>query len=225
MSAQLPLPFELRDEFTLETFVAGPNGAVVDALQTLAGGVFVWLAAPSGRGKSHLLQALCGASKRRLVYVPASAVPAASAAASLDGLSAFDAVLIDDVDRWHGTPAAEAALIGLYQSLRAGDTPLVCSAVAPAAGAVTATADWGSRVRGAQALTLSELSEDDRVHVLRQRAARLGLDLGEEVVAYLLRRLGRGLPELLAVLARLDRAALAEQRRLTVPFVRKALRL
>ena len=228
MSAQLPLPFELRDEFSLDSFVAGANRAQVERLQALEGAAFVWLCAPAGGGKTHLLQALCLAATERgarVAYLPAAAVPAASAAAALEGLAAFAAVLIDDVECWHGDAGVEAALVALYQLLRAKDAPLICSATTPAAGVVTATADWGSRVRGAEGIALVDLGEPDKIAVLRGRATRLGLDLPDDVVAYLLRRLGRGLPELLGVLDRLDRAALAEQRRLTIPFVRRVLGL
>ena len=43
------------------------------------------------------------------------------------------------------------------------------------------------------------------------------------VLDYLFRRVGRDLATLIALLERLDRAALAAQRRITVPFLRGVL--
>ncbi len=54
-------------------------------------------------------------------------------------------------------------------------------------------------------------------------AAQRGLELGPEVAAFLLRRVRRDTHELAALVERLDAAALAAQRALTVPFVREVL--
>jgi DnaA-homolog protein len=59
--------------------------------------------------------------------------------------------------------------------------------------------------------------------VLRERAQRRGLVLEEAALDWLLRRVGRDLAGLAALLDELDRASLAAQRRITVPFLRQAL--
>ena len=59
--------------------------------------------------------------------------------------------------------------------------------------------------------------------MLEQRAGRLGLVLPRESAAYLVHRMPRDMHSLCAALDRLDVAALAAQRRLTVPFLRQVL--
>jgi DnaA family protein len=59
--------------------------------------------------------------------------------------------------------------------------------------------------------------------VLQQRAARRGLELDEAVLDFLMRRVGRDLAGLTALLDRLDKASLAAQRRITIPFLRQQL--
>jgi len=49
------------------------------------------------------------------------------------------------------------------------------------------------------------------------------LEIGEEVVAYLLNRIERSFAAAQDLVAELDTAALARQRRITVPFVREIL--
>src|SRR5690606_24248638 len=56
-----------------------------------------------------------------------------------------------------------------------------------------------------------------------QRARRRGWALEEPALEWLLRRVGRDLGGLTALLDRLDRASLAAQRRITVPFLRQVL--
>ena len=57
--------------------------------------------------------------------------------------------------------------------------------------------------------------------MLRLRAARRGLQIDAAAIDWLLRRAGRDLAGLTALLDRLDRASLAAQRRVTVPFLRQ----
>jgi DnaA family protein len=67
------------------------------------------------------------------------------------------------------------------------------------------------------------LDEAGRRELLRRRAEARGLQLDDGVLDYLFRRVGRDLGNLTALLDRLDRASLAAQRRLTVPFLRQIL--
>ena len=50
-----------------------------------------------------------------------------------------------------------------------------------------------------------------------------GLDMPEDVGQYLLRHHSRDIVELMALLQKLDKASMAAQRRLTIPFVRQIL--
>ncbi len=58
---------------------------------------------------------------------------------------------------------------------------------------------------------------------MRRLAQRRGLELPTEVARYLLARCPRDPRALVALVERLDRDSLAEQRRLSIPFVRRRL--
>jgi DnaA family protein len=66
--------------------------------------------------------------------------------------------------------------------------------------------------------------EEKALH-LRAQAARRGVPLPDEVVAFLLSRLPRDLASLNAVLEAIDRYSLAARRPVTVPLVREALEI
>ena len=83
--------------------------------------------------------------------------------------------------------------------------------------------DLASRFAAATLLTLRPLDEADQREALRLRAHARGLDLPEETALYLQRRFPRDLPTLYQLLDTLDEAALAAQRRVTVPFIRSVL--
>jgi DnaA family protein len=83
--------------------------------------------------------------------------------------------------------------------------------------------DLRSRLSQCTRIALAPLDDDGRRAVLRERAQRRGLLLDEAVLEWLLKRVGRDLAGLTGLLDRLDRASLAAQRRVTVPFLRKVL--
>ncbi len=83
--------------------------------------------------------------------------------------------------------------------------------------------DWRSRAAASVVYQIRDLDEAGRVEALRRRAAVRGIELPAETVDYLLKRTARDLRSLLDLLDALDQAALAAQRRLTVPFIRAAL--
>ena len=65
MNPQLPLGIALRDDASLENFVAGENGQLMAHLAALAGNpgeAVLYLWGIRGNGKSHLLQAVCQAA-------------------------------------------------------------------------------------------------------------------------------------------------------------------
>ena len=61
--------------------------------------------------------------------------------------------------------------------------------------------------------------------VLKRAARDRGFDLPDDVVGFLMRRVGRGLPELLDHLETIDRASMSARRRVTVALVKEALAL
>ena len=85
--------------------------------------------------------------------------------------------------------------------------------------------DLGSRLAQCVRLQLTGLDDDGRRQVLQQRAARRGLELDDAVLDFLFKRVGRDLATLTGLLDRLDKASLAAQRRITVPFLKQALDL
>ncbi len=86
-------------------------------------------------------------------------------------------------------------------------------------------ADLDSRLRAAQIFAILPLDDADRAHAIERLATQRGLELGADVVAFILRRAPRRMDELIATFDRLDRGSLAQQRRLTIPLAKDVLGL
>ena len=224
---QLPLALRYPPDQRMEAFVAPPAGAIaqLETLATQAGADWIYLAGPSGVGKTHLALAACAACEaagRSAAYVPLK-----SAAGRLrDALEAFDdraLVALDGLDAIAGNRDDEIALFDFHNRARAtGSGVLYTASVAPDALALTLP-DLRSRLSQCTRIVLSPLDDEARREVLRERARRRGLALDEASIDWLLRRRGRDLATLTSLLDVLDRASLAAQRRITVPFLREAL--
>ena len=66
-SPQIPLPLTPRRDSRFEDFVPGPNAAVVEALRGMLdeSEAHTFLHGDEGSGKTHLLNALCLATRER----------------------------------------------------------------------------------------------------------------------------------------------------------------
>lgn len=225
-SAQLTLPMEINQLCDFASFECGANGEAVAGLKLLAAGragTGVWLWGEHGSGRSHLLQAVCAEASRHgrtALYLPLAQVTRDPAV--LDGLEG-GVVALDDIEHWLGDAELEAALVGLYQRQLDCAGSLLAAAGTTAARLEFSVADLASRLRALASYHLQPLDDAGLRNVLRSRARRLGLELGAATADFWLNRSRRSLPLLLAELERVDQAALASQRRLTIPLLKEVL--
>jgi len=229
MSAQLPLALRLRDASSFENFLEAENKELVQRLRAAARGevrgeqIYLW--APVACGKSHLLEACCrdaARRSRRSAYVPLS--PGSGLAPEmLDGLEAVDVVCLDDVDAVAGDTRWESALFRLYDRLRDAGGVLIAAGGRPPGRAGFVMPELSSRIARGLAYRVAELDDAGRGEAVRMRAGARGIELGDEVVNYILRRCARDLHALFDLLERIDQASLAAKRRVTVHLLRQLL--
>jgi DnaA family protein len=86
-------------------------------------------------------------------------------------------------------------------------------------------ADLRSRLAGGLVLQLRPLRDEEKAEVMRLQARQRGMEMPEELAAYLLRRCPRDMTALFALVEVLDQASLAAQRKLTIPFVKEVLEM
>lgn len=226
-SRQLPLALRFPPDQRLDTFVAAPPGGIAQlrALATHPGADWCYLAGAPGSGKTHLALGACAEAEsagRRAAYLPLRTA-AGRVHEALEALDGAEVAALDDLDAIAGERAAEVALFDFHNRMRAtGAAVLYTAAVAPDALPLSLP-DLRSRLAQCTRVSLPMLDDEGRREVLRTRARRRGLAVDDAALDWLLRRVGRDLGGLTRLFDRLDRAALAAQRRLTVPFLREAL--
>jgi DnaA family protein len=228
MSAQLALNLRLRDDSSFDNFQPGGNRELVAQLRALAAApapstrpLYLW--GEAGIGKTHLLEAVCRhahVAGERVAYVPL-AESDALAPELLDDMDRLAVVCLDDVEHVAGREPWEQALFRLWERLRTTGGRLVAAAARSPATLGLRLPDLATRLAAGLVYQVKPLSDDDKLAALCARARARGLELGDDVARYILTRFPRNQGELFGMLERMDRAALINQRRLTIPFVRQ----
>jgi DnaA family protein len=195
MMRQLALGISPPPEPTLDNFVPGANGELLARLRDIRSGRFA--------DAVLYLWGASGSGKSHLLR------------ACRDSL-----VVVDDVQALDD--AAQVALFNAINEARQSGGTVLAAGNAPPAG-LPLREDLRSRLAWGLVYQLKALKDEDRARYLRAEAARRGMRLPEEVIAYLLAHLRRDLRTLGATLEALDRVSLEQQRPITVPLVRDAL--
>lgn len=226
MSPQLPLDLRWPAQQRFDAFVTGDNALAVASARRLASGLdseWLYLSGPPASGKTHLLMATCAAASlagRSAQYVALAAVPEPRAGA-IRALGGSELLALDDLDAVIGP--AEHALFDLYNRCRAEGSSLMFAANRAPHALGIGLPDLVSRLASCAQWTLRPLDEPSRRAALRERAAARGIELDDAVLDWLFTRQARDLGSLTTLLDRIDSAALAAQRRVTVPFLRGLL--
>jgi len=228
MSGQLPLALRWPAQQRFDSFVAGAGNATALALaREAAHGATAWVyfAGPAGSGKSHLLLAACAeasARDRHAQYVSLAKLASESDAA-IRALGGSDLLALDDVGAVAGDALAEHALFDLYNRCKMEKSTLLFGASVPPAQLGFGLPDLVSRLSACTQATLKPLDDGARREAVRQRAQARGLFLDDAVLDWLFAHTARDLGSQTQLLEHIDRAALAAQRRVTVPFLRSLL--
>ncbi len=230
IGTQLTLSVQLADAASFENFHGGPNAATAAALRLLAeegGEASILLHGAGGSGKTHLLQAVARTAtqrRRRAAYLPLAQFGPADAGA-LQGFEKLDVLCLDDVDSALLDRHWALLLLRLIDAVHAhGGGCLLSASAAPDSLPLAPLPDLRTRLAACAVFGLRPLGDTELRSLLRKRAHLRGLELPEEVAEFMLRRLPRSVPALLAALDLLDRESLSTQRRLTIPFAQQVLK-
>ena len=135
---------------------------------------------------------------------------------------------LDNVDLWLNFDEAlkeskEILLFNLFNHFKINNQQLLLSAETSPSQLNCLLPDLLSRIKSGLLLNLSMFSDSEKEKLLQDVAQQKGFSLDEGVSAFIIKRSGRHLNDLMSVLNRLDQASLTEKRKLTIPFAKKVL--
>jgi len=214
----------LREGANFDNYFASHNRPLLASLNN-SDEQFVFLWGTESVGKTHLLQAAChqaAKQQRTVCYLPAEEI-INQPVQMLEGLEQLNLVCLDNVNLMAQSAEWEEALFDLINRMRESGNSLLLTASASPEALDIKLPDLRSRLAWGPVFQLQALADDDKREALRIRAGQRGLELPDNVAEYLIRHYPRDLFGLFERLELLDTAAMAMQRRLTVPFVKSVL--
>lgn len=241
---QLPLPVTLPDDETLSSFIPGANQQLLSLLSSIAHKCPDWrseatltmldaasmplvnIVSGPGRGKSHLLYAVCHQLAEREIphaYLSFNDVKDLSPKL-LDSLEQLPVICLDNLEAINADPDWEEALFDLINRVTETGIGLliIASRYGPQSEKILLP-DLRSRLSAGLTFQLTPLTDEERGEVLSKRAQQRGLVLTEQALHYLLNHSQRDLPSLVALLDRLDQRSLQEQKKISVALVKREL--
>lgn len=228
MIPQMPLALRWPRRQRFEHFFPGSNAEALAACELVArepGTPWLYLAGPTGSGKSHLLMASCQAAilgGRTVQYLPLARID--DHVTAIRGVAGSEFLALDDLGVIAGDREAEHALFDVYNMAKADGATLLFAAESLPSQLGLGLPDLRSRLGACQQAVLKPLDDAERRAVLRKQATQRGIELDDTVLDWLFNRYARDLGALLDLLDRIDQASLAARRRITVPFLRDFLR-
>ncbi|MBU0744462.1 MAG: DnaA regulatory inactivator Hda [Gammaproteobacteria bacterium] len=225
---QIALDLCLKDTASFANFFVGSNVQLVKVLGDLYANTtssFVYFWGNDGAGKSHLLSALCqsfGEHDLSAAYLPLEDIEQFSLK-MLDDLEMLDLLCIDDLNLIAGNSEWEEKIFHCFNKMIACNKRVVITANVAPPLLLLKLLDLKSRMMGGLIFSLQALSDEEKVSGLKLRAKLRGLELPDIAAHFLLNHYKRDSKNLFAVLEKLDKAALAAQRKLTIPFIKDVL--
>jgi chromosomal replication initiation ATPase DnaA len=220
MTRQLALDLPLRTARGRADFFAAPSNAValaaVEGWRSWPGGRML-LVGPRGSGKTHLAQVwaeLCPGAR----LLPASALPGAEIPAL-----ATAPLAVEDAEGLAGDAEGETALFHLHNLMGAQGQPLLLTAGQAPGLWPTVLPDLASRLQAMAVARLEPPCDTLLSAVLVKLFADRQIAVAPALVAWLLPRIERSLSGAADIVARLDAAALAAGRAVTVPLAAQVL--
>lgn len=230
LSPQLSLGLELSHTSTFDNYYPGKNQQLVQALKDCAdnqGEKYIFLWGAAGAGKTHLLQATCHRAleqKQSAIYVSLSQLHY-YAEAILDNLHNLSLVCIDDIQYAAKHSLWEERLFILFNEIYSHEGRLLIAGDSIPNELGMELRDLVSRLNWGLSFKVQALDEGEKVEMLKQLAYQTGLILSDEVVQFLINRVKRDTGSLLDTFKILNQVSITEKHRLTVPFIKKVLKI
>jgi len=228
-TTQLALQLFNDFEQNFANFYRANNEHIIDCLQSLylanplTNQVYIW--GNSQSGCSHLLQATCiecSNHKLSTIYLPLHQIINYDPTL-LQNLEQYDLICIDDLHLLHNKPLWQEQIFHLFNRATENNSRLLFAASCNVRGLNLQLDDLTSRLSLSLVFQIAPLSDEGKISALQLHASKLGLQLTDEVGQFILRHYSRNMTEIVKLLTKLNRISLQEQRKLTIPLVKRII--
>ena len=222
---QLGLPISLDSKMLLGNFLVKKNQTLLNFIETLFSqeqSSVVFVSGDKSSGKTHLLQGCIFKALEqdlKAVYVDIGQTLPED---FLNTLADYDWVCIDNIDQLN--VAQQQELFDLYNQIKQTKTKLIISAPVPP-GELELLQDLKTRLSLAVVYRLEQLDDQEKIVLIQRKMQDKSLDIDDKVYAYLFKVFSRDLNVVLSAIDQLDQESLRQKSPISIPFVKKILKI
>ncbi|WP_395343392.1 DnaA regulatory inactivator Hda [Ningiella sp. W23] len=231
---QLLLAVNDKQDYKFDNYLLAKNGAVVDHLTRITKTVsspesfsfgLSFVHGGSGVGKTHLLLASLEALQvhseglyldfQQVLNMPPEV---------MDGVVGTRLLCLDNIDCIASSHAWQEKVFDIInQCTENGESHIIVSSSKPVNLCDFSLQDLSSRLIWGTTYAIKELNEAQKQAALRMHFEQRGIHIQDDTLSFLMKRCQRDMHKLMSILDELDKLSLAEQRKITIPFVKQAL--
>tara|TARA_B100001057_G_scaffold62191_1_gene55643 strand:- start:471 stop:1160 length:690 start_codon:yes stop_codon:yes gene_type:complete len=217
---QIPIDFGFYSKKTLDNFIIGSNQDLYNSLLDLyRANNLVFIYGRKSSGKTHLCEALINLMQENVIKVDGDT--------NLESLflsDFYELVIIDDIDKLLLKPSNEEIIFTIINNQILNKKSTLITSTKQLDTSDFKLIDLHSRLFSDKIYSISDLSDEDKINLMISRCSEKGLEVSEKVLNYIMNNCSRDLYFLCAFINSLDYASLSTKRRVTIPFIKQAIK-
>ena len=219
--SQIPIDFEFYTKKTLDNFIIGDNHDLYHSLLDLQeSDSLILIYGGQSSGKTHLCEAVTHLMERRNTIK----IKHDDDLESILLLDFYDLVVIDDIDKLLSNTANEELIFTIINNQILNKKSTLITSTKELDISDFHFNDLHSRIFSDKIYSISDLNDEDKINLMISRCSEKGLEISEKVLNYIMNNCSRDLYFLCAFINSLDYASLSTKKRVTIPFIKQAIK-
>tara|TARA_B100001564_G_C20621833_1_gene662742 strand:+ start:33 stop:722 length:690 start_codon:yes stop_codon:yes gene_type:complete len=216
---QIPINFGFYLKKTFDNFIVGNNQDLIVSLKTISNAnQLILLYGSKSSGKSHIAEALMNLQINNSISINQN-----TSFSNLSICDHYDLVVIDDIDKIIFDHKTEELLFTLINNQILHKKSVVVTSTNNVERCGIGLSDLVSRLLSDKIFYINDLNDEDKIKLLMLYCSERGLVIPEKVINYIINNCSRDLYFLCAFIRTLDKASLSMKKRVTIPFIKKAV--
>ena len=216
---QIPINFDFYLNKTFDNFIVGNNQDLFDSLKSIGSeNQLILVYGSESSGKSHISEALM-----HLGLVNSICINQETDFNNLSTLDYYELVVIDDIDEIISDHKTEEILFTLIDNQILHKKSVVITSTDNIKNCSIGLSDLLSRLLSDKIFHIKDLNDENKIKLLMSYCSERGLVVSEKVFNYIINNCSRDLFFLCAFIKTLDNASLSMKKRVTIPFIKKAI--
>lgn len=220
---QIPIDFSFVTEKTFDNFIIGNNEAIIKSLLVfpeIKPTNIITVYGEKSSGKTHLCKATGNISDNKSIYINSDN---AGSLSIKEDLCSF--LIIDDIDLILKKFDIEEKIFTLVNDFILNDKGILVTSTINLKKIKFKIPDLLSRFSWGLSFKINDLSDLDKIKVLKKYSHERGLTLSPLVCDYIITHFKRELYYLCNSIRYLDQKSLSLKKKITIPFIKKIIEL